>query len=425
VPSAVTEALSAWGRAASELFALRLAFPWLAGGASRAAWGTVALAATVAALALFPARARRAALPAAVLAWAAFGASPAFAAALFAAAVFFAFTLRARTRLGARLAASAALCAGLLAVSRTVGGFAGAAAWQLAALFGVRAASAAVDAGPEGAGSGETLLYFCGGAPASFLGAYYTFASFRAAAAEGRPRAAGVVDAGAGQAWLAAAAALHAAAAAAAGPAAAAPGLFAWAGLWAYCAAMWAAELAMWMGAYGVVEGLQRLCGLDLPGQFDRPWLSASPLEFWRRYSAQNRAYLLKYSFFPLRRRGVPPAAAVALTFALSAGLNALRFAGVFLAAGAGPRPAVAAAATFGLFFALFGAAASVEAWIRPGPPRTAAARTRRRAATAIALVWLWTPLFFWPDPARASPRAALSLWAETAGRMAAPWSAR
>jgi hypothetical protein len=395
-------------------FAARLAFPWL----DRAPWlGVAALAATVAALAAAPARARRALLPAAALAWLAAGSSLSFAASFAAAACLQALVLRSRAALAPRLAAVAACAAALLAASRLVGGFPGAAAWQLAALAAVRAVSAAADSGTEGASARELFLYLCGGLPASFLGAYHGFSVFREAAAAERPRAAGLRDLAAGLAWLVFSAAVRSAA----GPGRADPWAYSFSGFWAFSAASWAAELAMWIGAYRVIEGLSRLCGYDLPNQFDRPWLSTSPLDFWRRYSTQNRTYLLKYVFFPLSRLGASPAAGIAAAFAVSAALNALRFSGVFLAGGGGWRSAAAATTTFALFFMTFGVGAVVETVLRPPPARPGRRRALRVAAMTAAVVWLWAPLNFWPSPERAAPRAAASLWARAARRLLIP----
>lgn len=405
-----------WGTLALP-FAARLAFPWL----DRSPWlGAAALAATVAVLAAVPAKARRALLPAAALAWLAAGSSPSFAAAFAAAAWLQALVLRSRASLAPRLAAIAACVAALLAVSRTVGGFPGAAAWQLAALAAVRAVSAASDAGTEGASARELFLYLCGGLPASFLGAYHGFSVYREAAAADRPKLAGLRDVAAGLGWLAFSAAVRAGAVSAAGPGRADPWTLSFSGMWAYSAASWAAELGMWLGTYRVIEGLSRLSGYDLPNQFDRPWLSSSPLDFWRRYSSQNRMYLLKYVFFPLSRLGASPAAGIAAAFAVSAALNALRFSGVFLAAGGGWRAAAGAATTFALFFAAFGAGAVAETVLRPLPAsgRRLAVRV---AATTAAVIWLWAPLSYWTDPARATPRAAASLWARAAGRLLIP----
>lgn len=405
-----------WGALAIP-FAARLAFPWL----DRAPWlGAAALAGTVALLASVPVKVRRALLPVAALAWMAAGSSVAFAAAFAAAACLLAFVLRSRSDLAARLAAVAACGAALLAVSRTLSGFALAAAWQLAALSAVRGVSAAVDAGADGAGARELFLYLCGGLPASFLGAYHGFSVYREAAAAERPKLSGARDVAEGLLWLAASAAIRARADAAAGPGRADPWALSFGGMWLFAAASWAAELGMWVGAYRVIEGLSRLSGYDLPGQFDRPWLSSSPLDFWRRYAAQNRMYLVKYVFFPLSRLGASPEAAVACAFAASAALNALRFSGVFLAAGGGWRAAAAMATTFALFFGAFGAAAAAQTALRRKAPR-GRGRVLAVAATTAAVVWLWAPLSYWPAPSAATPRAAAALWSRVAGRLLAP----
>lgn len=408
------QAWTPWGSLAIP-FAARLAFPWL----DRAPWlGAAALAATVALLAAVPAKARRELLPFAALAWIAAGSSPAFAAAFAAAAWLQALVLRTRAGLAPRLAAVAACGAALLGVSLSVGGFPGAAAWQLAALAAVRAVSAAADAGTEGASARELFLYLCGGLPASFLGAYHGFSVYREAAAAERPKLMGLRDVVAGLAWLVFSAVVRAAGAG--GPGGADPWALSFSGMWAFSAVSWTAELGMWVGAYRIIEGLSRLSGCDLPNQFDRPWLSSSPLDFWRRYAAQNRLYLLKYVFFPLSRLGAAPEAGIAAAFAVSAALNGLRFSGVFLAAGGGWRAAAAAATTFALFFAAFGAAAIAESILR-SPPASGRRIVLRIAATTAAVIWLWAPLSYWRSPARATPRAAASLWLRIEERLLIP----
>ncbi|MEQ1918830.1 MAG: hypothetical protein ABL955_06485, partial [Elusimicrobiota bacterium] len=77
------------------------------------------------------------------------------------------------------------------------------------------------------------------------------------------------------------------------------------------------------------------------------------------------------------------------------------------------------------LFFAIFGAGAVAETVLRPAAPASAVKRALRVSATMAALIWLWTPLHFWPVPSLATPRLAATLGARALGRLLIPgWGA-
>src|SRR5438874_3612571 len=46
--------------------------------------------------------------------------------------------------------------------------------------------------------------------------------------------------------------------------------------------------------------GLARIFGIELPWNFDRPYRSASPTEFWRRWNITLSSWLRDYLYIPL-----------------------------------------------------------------------------------------------------------------------------
>jgi D-alanyl-lipoteichoic acid acyltransferase DltB (MBOAT superfamily) len=63
-------------------------------------------------------------------------------------------------------------------------------------------------------------------------------------------------------------------------------------------------------GYTDVARGSALFFGLRLPENFDRPYQSASPAEFWRRWHMTLSTWLRDYLYFPLGGSKVPPARA-------------------------------------------------------------------------------------------------------------------
>jgi alginate O-acetyltransferase complex protein AlgI len=63
-------------------------------------------------------------------------------------------------------------------------------------------------------------------------------------------------------------------------------------------------------GYTDVARGSGLLFGLRLPENFDRPYQSKSPAEFWRRWHMTLSTWLRDYLYFPLGGSKVPPARA-------------------------------------------------------------------------------------------------------------------
>ena len=63
-------------------------------------------------------------------------------------------------------------------------------------------------------------------------------------------------------------------------------------------------------GYTDVARGSAKLMGLDLPENFDRPYQSASPAEFWRRWHMTLSTWLRDYLYYPLGGSRVGPARA-------------------------------------------------------------------------------------------------------------------
>ncbi len=60
-------------------------------------------------------------------------------------------------------------------------------------------------------------------------------------------------------------------------------------------------------GYTDVARGSAKLMGLELPKNFDRPYQSASPAEFWRRWHMTLSTWLRDYLYFPLGGSRVGP----------------------------------------------------------------------------------------------------------------------
>ena len=63
-------------------------------------------------------------------------------------------------------------------------------------------------------------------------------------------------------------------------------------------------------GYTDVARGSAMLMGLDLPENFDRPYQSTNPAEFWRRWHMTLSSWLRDYLYFPLGGSKVSPARA-------------------------------------------------------------------------------------------------------------------
>lgn len=63
-------------------------------------------------------------------------------------------------------------------------------------------------------------------------------------------------------------------------------------------------------GYTDVARGSAKLMGLELPENFDRPYQSASPAEFWRRWHMTLSTWLRDYLYYPLGGSHVGPARA-------------------------------------------------------------------------------------------------------------------
>ena len=63
-------------------------------------------------------------------------------------------------------------------------------------------------------------------------------------------------------------------------------------------------------GYTDVARGSAKLMGLELPENFDRPYQSASPAEFWRRWHITLSTWLRDYLYYPLGGSHVGPARA-------------------------------------------------------------------------------------------------------------------
>ena len=75
--------------------------------------------------------------------------------------------------------------------------------------------------------------------------------------------------------------------------------------------------------------GMMRVLGFDIPAGSDRPWLSSSVLDYWRRWNTYFRDAVLALGFYPaafaLKKRPLlAVGVAGALTFALSGALHSL-----------------------------------------------------------------------------------------------------
>ena len=89
------------------------------------------------------------------------------------------------------------------------------------------------------------------------------------------------------------------------------PGSIGFVNAWA-CAVGFAFQIYFDFSAYSdMALGLARIFGIELPWNFDRPYRSASPTEFWRRWHVTLSTWLRDYLYIPLggnrkeRRRDV------------------------------------------------------------------------------------------------------------------------
>ena len=90
--------------------------------------------------------------------------------------------------------------------------------------------------------------------------------------------------------------------------------------LWAHSFLELLATLLALTGIFQFQQGLCRLFGYDVENQCDKPWLSSSPLDFWKRLTAIDRNYMLKYVFYPTYRVFQSPYLPLFIVFSLLAG---------------------------------------------------------------------------------------------------------
>ncbi|MFI5361374.1 MAG: MBOAT family O-acyltransferase [Elusimicrobiota bacterium] len=93
--------------------------------------------------------------------------------------------------------------------------------------------------------------------------------------------------------------------------------LGAWTGLLAFAGQMY----GQFAGYSDVAIGLALLLGFALPPNFDLPYLSASPIEFWRRWHISLSSWLYEYLYLPLALTFRAHAAACVFATVLFAGL--------------------------------------------------------------------------------------------------------
>lgn len=96
--------------------------------------------------------------------------------------------------------------------------------------------------------------------------------------------------------------------------------------LWIYGAVQVNMFLVGHAGCNQLLQGANRLFGYDVISHVDKPWLSSSPMDFWRRTAYHSRNYMLKYVFYPFLSRTRSIGLAVVATF-LTAFLPALLYA--------------------------------------------------------------------------------------------------
>jgi alginate O-acetyltransferase complex protein AlgI len=78
------------------------------------------------------------------------------------------------------------------------------------------------------------------------------------------------------------------------------PGSIGFANAWA-CAVGFGFQIYFDFSAYSdMALGLARMFGIELPWNFDRPYWSASPTEFWRRWHVTLSTWLRDYLYIPL-----------------------------------------------------------------------------------------------------------------------------
>ena len=97
---------------------------------------------------------------------------------------------------------------------------------------------------------------------------------------------------------------------------------FSGAEFWAAGIAGYFLHLVRFVGCYQVIQGMTRLFGYNVGDQFRKPWLTTSPLDFWRRYSIHNRNYLIKYILYPVFHRWPNPYTAILAVFGAAAFIN-------------------------------------------------------------------------------------------------------
>lgn len=153
------------------------------------------------------------------------------------------------------------------------------------------------------------------------------------------------------------------------------------------------------MGSVQILQGLNTLSGYQVQDQFNKPWLSSSPLDFWRRYAAVNRAYLMKYVFYPIGRGG-HPYVAVCITFAVSVSVSQIRN----MLHLYGSRPILEECLAWVVYMALFAATCSLALLCREkgwatGAGWGASPRGRLGLAAMIAATWALLILIQVPVP--------------------------
>jgi len=207
--------------------------------------------------------------------------------------------------------------------------------------------------------------------------------------------------------------------------------------LWAHGFVEFVATLFVLTGIFQFQQGLCRLFGYDVETQCHQPWLSSSPLDFWKRLTAVDRNYMLKYAFYPAYRIFGSPYIPLCVVFFILAASEFLQ--GNFVVLWPNGGFIFQAAIREAVFMILFSAAcclqiasrklrfASVERPASDGSPLG-------NFASAVAL-WLflvgfciqrwvfpppWSP---WPNqiPGRTSVERYLALYGRMAGLIRVP----
>lgn len=154
--------------------------------------------------------------------------------------------------------------------------------------------------------------------------------------------------------------------------------------LWVTAFALVAENILQICAVFQLLQGFNALFGWDVEEQCRRPWLMTSPLDLWRRLTAVDRAYMIKYAAYPVARRTGSMLAAFPVVFFLVAVVD---FSGALpVNPGRQGPEVVAVAVQTALYFAAFTILCSLEYALTGGAPAPASGPRR---ALAVARAWV------------------------------------